>query len=133
MHWIIHKSGRDLLMEDACHMSSNAVNAPDEFILREDSEAYKVLTSLLRKVMQEDGCTWEAICFLDELKIPNPGLDYRIKYDTYGRPEAVCYILPEMRQDLLRFGNALFLDSQKRQFNYMNWPFSHRAMCEGSR
>jgi hypothetical protein len=63
--------------------------------------------------MQEDGTTWEAISYLDELKIPNPGLDYHIKLDDSGQPEAVCYILPEMRQDLLCFGDALFLDSQK--------------------
>ena len=110
-------------MEDACHLSRNAVIAADEYIVREDPESTKVLTSLLRKVMQEDGSTWEAICYLDELKIPNPGMDYRIKYDSEGRPEAVCYILPEMRQDLLRFGNILFLNSQKRQFNSMNWPY----------
>jgi hypothetical protein len=110
-------------MEDARHLSRNAVIAADEYIVREDPESTKVLTSLLRKVMQEDGSTWEAICYLDELKIPNPGMDYRIKYDSEGRPEAVCYILPEMRQDLLRFGDILFLDSQKRQFNSMNWPY----------
>jgi hypothetical protein len=50
--------------------------------------------------MQEDGTTWEAICYMDDLKIPNPGPDYHIKLDDDGRPEAVCYILPEMRQDL---------------------------------
>jgi hypothetical protein len=72
--------------------------------------------------MQEDGTTWEAICYMDDLKIPNPGPDYHIKLDDDGRPEAVCYILPEMRQDLLQFGDALFLDSKKRHFNTMNWP-----------
>jgi hypothetical protein len=111
------------MMKDACHLASNAIVAADEYIVREDPESTKVLTSLLRKVMQEDGSTWEAMRYLDELKIPNPGLDYRIKLDSHGRPEAVCYILPKMRQDLLRFGDSLFLDSQKRQFNSMNWPY----------
>jgi hypothetical protein len=73
--------------------------------------------------MQEDGSMREAIRYLDELKIPNPGLGYHIKLDIMGRPEAVCYILPEMRQDVLCFGDTLFLDSQKRQFNSMNWPY----------
>jgi hypothetical protein len=110
-------------MEDARHLSSNAVIAADEYVVWEDPESTRVFTSLLRKVMQEDGTTWEAIGYLEELKIPNPGLDYRIKFDENNRPEAVCYILPEMRHDLLRFGDALFLDSQKRQFNTMNWPY----------
>jgi hypothetical protein len=51
--------------------------------------------------MQGDGSTREAIRYLDELKIPNPGLDYSIKLDSHGHPEVVCYILPETRQALL--------------------------------
>jgi hypothetical protein len=110
-------------MGDARHLLSNAVIAADEYVIQEDPESTRALTSLLRKVMQEDGTTWEAICYLEELKIPNPGLDYRIKYDENNWPKAVCYILPEMSHEFLRFGDALFLDSQKRQFNTMNWPY----------
>jgi hypothetical protein len=101
LHWIVHQSGKDFLMEDACHLSSNAVIAADEYVICEDPESTRALTSLLLKVVQEDGTTQEAISYLDELKIPNPGMDHRIKYeDEGGRPEAVCYILPKMRQDL---------------------------------
>jgi hypothetical protein len=32
-------------------------------------------------------------------------------------------MLPEMRFDLLRFGDCLFLDSQKRQYNTTDWPY----------
>jgi hypothetical protein len=64
LHWIIHQSGRDFLKEDACHLSSNAVIAADQYIVRGDPESTKVLTSLLHKVMQEDGSTWEAIWLL---------------------------------------------------------------------
>jgi hypothetical protein len=32
-------------------------------------------------------------------------------------------MLPEMRSDLLRFGDCLFLDSQKRQYNTVGWPY----------
>jgi hypothetical protein len=42
-------------MEDAHHLSSNAVIAADEYVIRENPESTKVLTSLLCKVMQEDG------------------------------------------------------------------------------
>jgi hypothetical protein len=100
-------------MEDARHLSSNAIIAADEYVVREDPESTRALTSLLCKVMQESRTTWEAMHYLEELKIPNPGLDYRIKIDEDGRPEAACYILPEMRHDLLCFGDALFLNSQK--------------------
>jgi hypothetical protein len=113
LHWIIHHSSRDFLMEDVCPLSSNAVIAADKYIVWENPESTRVITSLLCKVMQEDGSAWEAIRHLDELKIHNSGLNYRIKHESHGWPETVCYILPRMRQDLLRFGHALFLDSQK--------------------
>jgi hypothetical protein len=100
-------------MENSHHLSSNAVIAADKYIVRENPESTKVLTSLLRKVMQEDGSTWEAICYLDELKIHDPGLNYQIKHGSHGQPKAVCYILPKMRQDLLCFGHALFLGIAK--------------------
>jgi hypothetical protein len=32
-------------------------------------------------------------------------------------------MLPEMRSDLLCFGNCLFLDSQKRQYNTVGWLY----------
>ena len=73
--------------------------------------------------MQEDSSTWDALRFLDQMKATNPGFDFRVKYDAHGRPEGVCWMLPEMRSDLLRFGNCLFLDSQKRQFNTVGWPY----------
>jgi hypothetical protein len=61
--------------------------------------------------------------FFDQMKESNPGFDYRVKYDAFGRPKAVCWMLPEMCRDLLRFGNCLFLDSQKRLYNTVNWPY----------
>jgi hypothetical protein len=32
-------------------------------------------------------------------------------------------MLPEMRCDLIQFGNCLFLESQKRQYNFVGWPY----------
>jgi hypothetical protein len=77
-------------MEDDRHLSSNAILAADEYVGWEALDSTRALTSLLQKVMQENGTTLEAICYLDELKIPNPGLDYLIKFDEGGQPEAVC-------------------------------------------
>jgi hypothetical protein len=73
--------------------------------------------------MQEDSCTWDALRFLTQMKESNPGFDFRVKSHSDGRPKGVCWILPEMRSDLLGFGNCLFLDSQKRQYNIAGWPY----------
>ena len=117
-HWLVHNGDNELTMEEARRLSSKRSVAAEEFVLNEDNPMLRQnLTSLLRKVMQEDSSTWDALRFLDQMKDSNPGFDYRVKYDKFGRPEALCWMLPEMRSDLLRFGNCLFLDSQKRQYN----------------
>jgi hypothetical protein len=113
-HWLVTNGDKELTMEEARHVSSTRKLASEEFLLKDDNPMLKQnLTALLRKVMQEDSSTWDALRFLDQMKESNPGFDYRVKYDAFGRPEAVCWMLPEMRSDLLRFGNCLFLDSQK--------------------
>ncbi len=123
-HWLVNNSNKELTMEEARRLSSKRSLASEEFVLKEDNPMLKQnLTSLLRKVMQEDSSTWDALRFLDQMKDSNPGFDYRVKYDKFGRPEALCWMLPEMRSDLLRFGNCLFLDSQKRQYNVVGWPY----------
>ena len=121
--WLVQNGSKDLTMEEARLLSSKKPMASQEFLLTDDPMQKQNLTALLRKVMQEDSSTWDALRFLDQMKSTNPGFDYRIKYDPFGRPEGVCWMLPEMRSDLLRFGNLLFLDSQKRQYNTVGWPY----------
>ena len=33
------------------------------------------------------------------------------------------YMTPRMRYNLVRYGNIMFLDSQKRQYNRLGWPY----------
>ncbi len=107
-HWLVNNGDKELTMEEARHLSSKRRWASEEFLLEDDNPMLKQnLTALLRKIMQEDSCTWDALRFLDQMKESNPGFDYRVKYDHFGRPEAVCWMLPEMRCDLIRFGNCL--------------------------
>jgi hypothetical protein len=122
-HWLVANGDKELTMEEARALASKRPFASEEFLLSDDPMQKQNLTSLLRKVMQEDSCTWDALRFLTQMKSKNPGFDFRIKYDSDGRPEGVCWMLPEMRSDLLRFGNCLFLDSQKRQYNVAGWPY----------
>jgi hypothetical protein len=112
-HWLVANGDKELTMEEARNLSSKRPLASEEFLLNDNPMQKQNLTALLRKVMQEDSSTWDALRFLEQMKETNPGFDYRVKYDSYGRPEGVCWMLPEMRSDLLRFGNSLFLDSQK--------------------
>ena len=122
-NWLVAHGDKELTMEEARTLSSKRPYASDEFVMNDNPMQKQNLTTLLRKVMQEDSSTWDALRFLDQMKATNPGFDFRVKYDAHGHPEGVCWMLPEMRSDLLRFGNCLFLDSQKRQFNTVGWPY----------
>ena len=51
------------------------------------------------------------------------GFDYRELYDQKGIPTAIMYITAGMRYNLLRYGDIMFLDSQKRQYNSSGWPY----------
>ena len=72
------------------------------------------------KVMEQDSNTWSAIQFLKECKNTVEGFDYRIIYSAQGVPTALLYMTARMRYCLLRYGNIMFLDGQKRRYNKMN-------------
>ena len=82
------------------------------------------LREVLSTVMQEGPDIWDALALLNKYKQMNPGLDYRVRYHPVSsKPEAVCWVLPEMKQDAIRYGNLLFLDAQKRDMNSPGWPY----------
>ncbi len=72
------------------------------------------------KVMEQDSNTWSAIQFLKECKNTVEGFGYRIIYSAQGVPTALLYMTARMRYCLLRYGNIMFLDGQKRRYNKMN-------------
>jgi hypothetical protein len=74
-------------------------------------------------LQDKDSSTSDDIHFLYQMKESYPGFDYQVKYDAFGRPEAICWMLLEMRSDLLCLGNYLFRDSQKRQYDTIGWPY----------
>jgi hypothetical protein len=71
-------------MDEAQTLSSKRPFASDEFVLNDDPMQKQNLTSLLRKVMQEDSSTWDALRFLDHMKATHPGFDFQVKKDTQG-------------------------------------------------
>jgi hypothetical protein len=77
---------------------------------------------MVRRVMQEGGGICDAIQFLEELKKTNDGLDYRVKYDHRHFPVAICWMVPEMRQQLLCYRDVIFR-CPKRDMNKPGWPY----------
>jgi len=46
-----------------------------------------------------------------------------VKFSKEKKPEAIMWILLEMREDLVCFGNIMFLYAQNWDFNQPGWPY----------
>ena len=49
--------------------------------------------------------------------------DFRIRFNDEKLPIGLVWITYTMRQRLLKYGQVLFLDAQKRQYNKLCWPY----------
>ena len=112
-----------ITMEDAKCLTSTLDLAQSEYVGITDPLIHTNLSKMYAKIMQEDNNTWSAISFLKTCKATIPGFDYRVLYSKVGIPTALLYMTSRMRYNLLRYGNILFLDGQKRRFNKLNWPY----------
>ena len=73
--------------------------------------------------MQNDSNVWSVLQFLKECKKSISGFDYRILRGKARNPLAILYMTSRMRYNLLRYGNIMFIDGQKRNYNKLNWPY----------
>jgi hypothetical protein len=113
---------------DVASFTSQQVIAAHEVIDLDQPITHQNYTTMLRRCMQEGSSTWVALKFLDELKVTLPGFDYRMKRTIDGYPEGIVWMTPEMKKNICRYGQVLFLDGQKRQYNRMNWPYIGPAL-----
>jgi hypothetical protein len=74
--WLIADGNKEVTMEKAQSISSKMPFTSEEFLLSDDPMQKQNLTSLLRKVMQEDSSTWDALHFLYQMKATNPAFDF---------------------------------------------------------
>eukprot|EP00957_Ditylum_brightwellii_P152845 11633800-Ditylum_brightwellii.AAC.1 len=81
------------------------------------------LQQMLHQVMQADGCYWDALRLLDMVKERNPNIVYLVKFSKEKKPEAIMWMLPKMKEDLVCFEDMILLDAQKRDFNQPGWPY----------
>ena len=81
------------------------------------------LNEMYGKILQNDSNIWSALQFLKSCKDTIPGFDYRILKGKAGNPTALLYMTSRMRYNLIRYGNIMFLDGQKRKYNKLNWPY----------
>ena len=65
----------------------------------------------------------EVIRYLQHLQLSVPGFDFKVKKDSQGRPEGICWMFPHTRRELLYYGRTLFLDVQQKQYNLLGRPY----------
>jgi hypothetical protein len=73
----------------------------------------------------------QATAYLQTLHKEVPGFDFRVKYDSIGHPEAICWMLPCMSMNLLCYGSIIFLDAMKYEYNDMAWSYIGPTVMEG--
>ena len=79
--------------------------------------------AMCEKILNNVSDTLKAVSYLDDIKLKMYGFDFKIHYNNDRLPDAIVFMIHGMRQNLVRYGNVLFLDSQKRQFNKTGWPY----------
>ena len=94
-----------------------------DFIGMNDPLVRSNLNDMYSRIMQSDSNVWSALQFLSTCKRTIPGFDYRVSRGNTGNPTALLYMTSRMRYNLLRYGNIIFIDGQKRKYNKLNWPY----------
>ena len=121
----------ELTVEEALALTSKSQSAADEVVDTDDPLISKNINYILRKVMKEDSGTWKAIDYLRELKKVDRDLNFRVAYDSDGAPEGILWMTKMMRTNVIKYGDIISLDMQKRQYNRMGFPFCSPVCKDG--
>lgn len=112
-------------IEDCNSLLDPKSSAADEVIMNDTNLYSDNLKNLLKKTIQgNDGDIWDVLIYMKAIQSKSPGFCYRVQYDKHsGRPLGVCWMFVEMRENLLRFADLIFLDACKRRHNKPGWPY----------
>ena len=115
---------QELLSLAECQALSKESNlSGSDYIGMNDPLVRTNLNTMYGKVMQTDNKVWSALLFLRKCKESISGFDFRILRSSAGNPTAILYMTSRMRYNLIRYGNIMFIDGQKRKYNKLNWPY----------
>ena len=78
------------------------------------------LNNIYAKIIQNDSNVWSVLQFLKKCKESVSGFGYRTLRGKAGNLIALLYMTSRMRYNLLRYGNIMFIDCQKRKYNKVN-------------
>lgn len=104
-------------------LTSNGNVTVDEMSVLNDDKLRLNYQAMDEQILHNNSNSWKAISYLEKLKLQMTGFDFKIHYNKDDLPDAIVYMTHGMRRNLIRFGDVLFLDYQKRQFNKLGWPY----------
>ena len=123
------KNLKSISQEDVNYLTSNKkLCAADEIIDVDDDIVTLNLKALFRKIIQEKSDIWSGLRFLQQQQRELNGFVFSVKNDDKGKPCGIMYMTPRMRQNLIRFGDVMYLDAQQRQFNNTGFPYISPCM-----
>ena len=93
----------EISLKEANDLISKEKLSGKEHDVLNDPMVHTNFLAILRKVMQDDSGTQKAIGYLNELKIKVPGTDFRIRYNECHLPDAIVWMTPFMKNNLVRY------------------------------
>ena len=73
--------------------------------------------------VSSDATLWKLISFSKKCKRDLPGFDFDVHYSEDRYPDAIMFMTAEMKRNLIRYGDIMFLDAQNDGFNQLGWPY----------
>ena len=126
------EDGAIVTSDDARCLTLKSNVSATEYMVTNDPLVRINYLSVLRDVMQNGTTTWHALGFLRKMQSIQPGLSYRLRYDENQLPDAIMWMTPDMKNNLIRYGDVMFLDAQKNEYNHFGWPYIGITLMNGS-
>ena len=103
-------------------LSSDDVSSFEIQVL-ESPKIYANYREIYSRIMHNGQESWKALALLKDLRHNLTGFDFRIRLNNDKLPVGLVWVTYTMRQRLLQYGDIIFLDAQKRQYNKLCWPY----------
>ena len=94
-----------------------------EIIKSDSSISRERAESILRTIMAGKGNIWSVLSSFKNYTKTCPYFRYKIKYNKEGQHEAILWASLEMRCDLIRYSDAVYLDIRKTAMNNIGWCY----------
>ena len=123
LHLAMDGNTDDMEVDKANKILSSSDITDEELKALDSPHIIENFRAIYARIMQNSSESWKALALLKELRSKLTGFDFRIRFNNEKLPIGIVWMTFTMRQHLLRYGDIIFLDAQKRQYNKLSWPY----------